>query len=197
MLVPKMIGCETSGSFVALWGERINYRIGHVKVVPYLSIAASAGLVKYLVTLIVKQSRHYIRHSDSIFESGSNTLHCDVYFFAKLNNDVGDWGNVCARQTLSANFQKNMATVFPKLNLFDLLLFSVLPTETMNNLRFAWHQPNGTSQHWVAGHGPPDAIGKRDKNSAITCQQQSLFATTIIASFYNNRAELSTNPPKD
>ena len=166
MLVPKIIRCETSGSFGALWGERINYRIGHVKVVSYLSISASAGLVKYLVTLIVKQSQRYIRHSDSIFESGSHTLHCDVYFFAKLNNDVGDWGNVCARQTSSANFQQNMAThslstVFPELNLFDLLLFSVLPTETMNNLRFAWHQPNGTLQHWVTGHGPRDAIGKK------------------------------------
>ena len=31
----------------------------------------------------------------------------------------------------------SLSMAFPRLNLFDLLLFSVLPTETMNNLRFA------------------------------------------------------------
>ena len=41
----------------------------------------------------------------------------------------------------------SLSMVFPKLNLFDLLLFSVLPTETMNNLRSVRHKLNGTLRY--------------------------------------------------
>ena len=79
--------------------------------------------------------------------------------FAQSNNGGGDWGNVCDRRRQRTSI-KNMATHlqsmhFFKLNLslFDLMLLTVLPKETMNNLRFVWHQVNGTLPHlWVAGH---------------------------------------------